>query len=312
MVMVAFVMSQVSLSFFRYHNAGFETVMAVENDKDAVRTMKENNKGIKVYDGCIKEFIRDYPTLARALGPITHIQYSSPCQDFSDANRAVANSTVVVGPREKADLSLLLIDLIRLTSCETAVFENVVGIWRKKNVHYLLDIGKEVMKLGYQFRCTVLYACDYGDPQKRPRFFMFIAKNNVPIPLIPPASHGHDCRLEPYVTVKSALSTTEAEETLLTKTTKLKPGQHGHIRLNGNDVAPTLRCSGCTPFHYSEDRLISVREAAMLQSFPVDYIFHGSMTSQYRQIGNAVPIGLSTSVAQSFRQVLQHQYARSS
>lgn len=296
---------------YRYHNAGFETVMAVENDKDAVITLKNNNKGIRIYDGCIKQFIQDYSTLACALGHINHLHFSSPCQDFSTANRAVANSPEVIGPRERADLSLLLVDLIRLTCCETAVFENVVGIWRKNNVHYLFNIAKEVMKLGYQVRCTVLYACDYGDPQKRPRFFMFIAKNNVPMPSIPPATHGKEAHLWPYVTVKDALDRLPNDSSLPNmqgRETNLKPGLHGHIRLDSNEVAPTLRCSGGTPFHYSEDRLINVRESATLQSFPLKYTFYGSIRSQYRQVGNAVPIELSTAVAQSFRNVLQYKY----
>ena len=75
-----------------------------------------------------------------------------------------------------------------------------------------------------------------------------------------------------------------------------------------HDCAPTIRASSVTPFHYSEDRCINVREAACLQSFPVDYEFVGSLVSQYRQVGNAVPVELSTAVAQSVRQILLHEY----
>jgi DNA (cytosine-5)-methyltransferase 1 len=293
-----------------YHNNGFDTVMAVENDPDAVRTLKENNPWVKVYDGCIKKFLHDYDTLACALGRIDHIHYSSPCQDFSSANRVAANQSVVTCPRERADLSLLLIDFIRKTSCDTAVFENVVGIWRPNNAHYLLNMTKEIMKLGYQVRCTVLHACDYGDPQRRPRVFMFVAKNNVPLPSVPPVTHGTR-PLWPYVTVKCALSQVENDNSLPNmegRATNLKPGQHGHICLDGNDVAPTLRAAAVTPFHFSGDRLLYVREVATLQSFPVRYKFYGGITSQYRQAGNAVPVETSTAVAQSIRQVLLYEY----
>jgi DNA (cytosine-5)-methyltransferase 1 len=75
-----------------------------------------------------------------------------------------------------------------------------------------------------------------------------------------------------------------------------------------HDCAPTIRASSVTPFHFSEDRCINVREAACLQSFPVDYEFVGSLGSQYRQVGNAVPVELSTAVAQSVRQILLHEY----
>ncbi|HBX9579776.1 TPA: DNA cytosine methyltransferase, partial [Klebsiella pneumoniae] len=41
--------------------------------------------------------------------------------------------------------------------------------------------------------------------------------------------------------------------------------------------------------HPEQDRAISLREAALLQTFPFDYIFTGSMVSKAKQIGNAVP-----------------------
>jgi DNA (cytosine-5)-methyltransferase 1 len=58
--------------------------------------------------------------------------------------------------------------------------------------------------------------------------------------------------------------------------------------------------NGCF-IHYATDqhRLISQREAARLQSFPDDFIFEGAVTSQYRQIGNAVPWPLAYHVAKN-------------
>lgn len=54
--------------------------------------------------------------------------------------------------------------------------------------------------------------------------------------------------------------------------------------------------NGCF-IHPSQDRLISIREGARLQSFPDNYVFYGSKTSQYKQIGNAVPPLLARQVA---------------
>ncbi|MCC6795306.1 MAG: DNA cytosine methyltransferase [Candidatus Hydrogenedentes bacterium] len=57
-------------------------------------------------------------------------------------------------------------------------------------------------------------------------------------------------------------------------------------------------------FPNGEYRYFTVREAARLQCFPDDYIFHGSWTECMRQLGNAVPVDLSTVIAQSVRSVI--------
>jgi len=295
-------------SLLGYTKYGFETVLAIENDQNAVQTLKANNPELKVYDGCITKFLEFFHILTAALGPIDHIHFSSPCQDFSSANRFQPTGE----KRERADLSLLLIDLLRKTSCSTAVFENVVGIWQRNNIHYMKIISKEIMKLGYQMRCTVLNARDYGDPQLRPRFFMFVSKNSVPLPAIPPKTHGSDDpRLWPFVTVKDALSRVKLGDpwpNMEGRVIKTKPGQHGVVRLIPHDTALTIRARSVPPYHYSAERCISVREAACLQSFPLDWIFCGNLTSQYRLVGNAMPVELSSAIAHSIMQVLKYDY----
>ena len=231
------------------------------------------------------------------------IHFSSPCQDFSKANRHQSTG----GGRDRADLSLLLVDLVRMTSCSTAVFENVVGRFDRSHVHYLKNISKGLLQLGYQIRCTCLHACDYGDPQKRPRIVMFIAKKSVPLPSFPAPSHGISGWN--FVTVKDACShLKDSMPNMIGRNVTTTPGKHGFVRLMPHDCAPTVRASSVTPFHYSEDRCITVREAARLQSFPNEYEFLGSLGSQYRQVGNAVPVELATAIAQSIRQILMYEY----
>ena len=49
--------------------------------------------------------------------------------------------------------------------------------------------------------------------------------------------------------------------------------------------------------HPEQDRLLTVREMALLQGFPADYVFEGPLTARYNQIGDAVPPMISAQVA---------------
>ena len=71
---------------------------------------------------------------------------------------------------------------------------------------------------------------------------------------------------------------------------------YGRMKWNSTATGLTTRCISLSNGRYGhpeQHRAISVREAASLQTFPEDFIFHGSLNSQARQIGNAVPVLLA-------------------
>uniref|UniRef100_UPI004057B618 DNA cytosine methyltransferase n=1 Tax=Candidatus Electronema sp. TaxID=2698783 RepID=UPI004057B618 len=80
-------------------------------------------------------------------------------------------------------------------------------------------------------------------------------------------------------------------------------------RLDPNGLCSTI-LTKCDPhwgsfFHPTQDRVISVREAARMQSFPDRYHFTGSLTQQYEQVGNAVPPLLARAIGRTIIKMLE-------
>jgi DNA (cytosine-5)-methyltransferase 1 len=86
-------------------------------------------------------------------------------------------------------------------------------------------------------------------------------------------------------------------------------------RMRWDDVAPTLT-TGCDDVtkgrfaHPEQNRAITLREAALLQTFPDDYVFSGNRRQIARQIGNAVPVAMIERLAPVLRSALRVTSAR--
>lgn len=76
-------------------------------------------------------------------------------------------------------------------------------------------------------------------------------------------------------------------------------------RMNSELPSTTIDCGHRNYFHYNENRVPTVRESARIQSFPDNYIFYGSKTSQYTQVGNAVPPLVAKKIADQLMKTLK-------
>ena len=145
-----------------FENCNFELVKAIEKDSIAAETFTSNHKNAPMVNGDVNVFLStcekdiDY---RKRLRRTDHVHVSAPCQGFSGANR-------IGGRNDKAnnDLSLTFTNAVRIADSNTASYENVLGLWKRKHIHYLKRICVELMKLNYQVRCAFLHVCDYGDP----------------------------------------------------------------------------------------------------------------------------------------------------
>jgi DNA (cytosine-5)-methyltransferase 1 len=82
--------------------------------------------------------------------------------------------------------------------------------------------------------------------------------------------------------------------------------RYGRIDPDGLSGTVLTKCDPHwgTFFHYDQDRALTVREAARIQSFPDEYRFYGSRVSQYEQVGNAVPPLLAKTLAEHIKRTL--------
>ena len=132
------------------------------------------------------------------------------------------------------------------------------------------------------------------------------------------AIHNHSCsglgkiNLERLVHIPQGGNWTNIPHELLPKGMQ-RAGKSDHTkrygRLDPNGLASTI-LTKCDPhwgafIHYDQDRVISIREAARIQSFPDSYIFTGSIPQQYEQVGNAVPPLLAKKVGDEIRKHIE-------
>ena len=117
---------------------------------------------------------------------------------------------------------------------------------------------------------------------------------------------------KPWLTVRDAISDLPDPEKLMASdgilNHRLVPGARaykGHTGSSFDEPAKTLKAGdhgvpggeNMLAFDDGRVRYFTVRESARLQTFPDNYVFHGSWTESMRQLGNAVPVGLGNVVA---------------
>lgn len=198
-------------------------------------------------------------------------------------------------------------------------------------------ILSEFSKLGYKTVYGVLDAVNYGVPQFRERFVLIGSRDHEDIFLpFPTHFQMHQDKNHQWQTVGSVISDLEddqgecatlSEERL--KFLKMVPeggnwrnlpddlipiamggayksggGKVGfYRRLSYNQPSPTVVTSpvqkATMMCHPTKNRPLSVKEYARIQQFPDDWKFIGTIAAKYRQIGNAVPIGLAEAIGKA-------------
>ena len=202
------------------------TIRAVDIDVNAIHTYKANleHDDVNLYFGSINNFLFDVITgrdrkLPRP-GDIEFILAGSPCQGFSNAN---PQGHEALKSRSNSALVCTTISAIDFYRPKYAILENVPEMatdrkYRDQPVNVSNQIMCALIGMGYQCRCLLLDAWNFGSPQTRTRLFIQIAAPGCVLPEIPPGSHAHPVGVNNRAVGKTATNLKFAERDLDTLT----------------------------------------------------------------------------------------------
>lgn len=317
MIKVASLFSGVGgLDFGFAHNPNFELVFANDFNSDACATYRANFPHEHLHEGDIREYFDKIPPHDILLGGF-------PCMAFSLAGKRLGFDD----PRGLEFLNIVRV--LETRQPRMFIAENVKGILSHDKGSTLARVLSEFTNCGYQATFHLVKCEEHGIPQRRHRVLFIGYRNGTPIiPFTLPNSIGptlretighlppptvaedpnHNLHAPPHkqhwVSVlrpgENLSKISEAEirsrETALgLENRKIPKTFQGYTRLEYDRIAPTMMFGNtCLPIHPDQPRSISVREAALVQTFPTDFRFCGGIAAQYKQVGNAVPPKLSS------------------
>lgn len=347
-----------------FEEAGFETLLGVDNWDDAIKTFEYNHKNAKAINEDIFKLTGE--KIKKIVGgkEIDIVAGGPPCQGFSLAGNR----------KEDDERNLLVFHFARIVNelkPKAFMMENVLGILSMARGKIKKDLLKEFDKIGYNvIEPQALYAHHYGVPQIRRRvIFLGIRKDLNKIPKYPTPTHYDKetnqlvlvpDKVKPTTTVGDAISDlqllsdwkgeeemdygfppkSEYQKEMRKKSKKLYnhtasnhteqtkkvialvpeggswvdlPEKYQNIRsfsntwkrLDSKKPSVTIDCGHRHHFHPKANRVPTVRESARIQSFGDDFVFLGSRTSQFKQVGNAVPPFLARAVALELKKILE-------
>jgi len=304
-------------------DAGFRVLAGVEFDELAAASYRRNHRRVVVFQEDIRDLrpIQFRRQFRLERGELDLLAGCPPCQAFSSMR--CLNGSRRTRDKDSKDLVLEFLRFVRGLLPKVIMIENVPRLASDRRIR---DVQRQLHDLGYEGEPAVLNAADFGVPQRRRRM-IYIASRIGPIPCagpLPPgaertvwdAIHGlprpgrsgdppHDLPEERSERIKALIrriprnggsrrSLGEDEQLECHRNCDGFNDVYG--RMAWRNVSPTIT-SGCTNpskgrfLHPSQNRAITLREAALLQGFPRNYYFslERGKCAAALLIGNAFP-----------------------
>ncbi len=320
------------------HFAGFRHILLNEIDAMASETLRINRPDWNVLEGDVHKI--DFTPLR---GLVDFVSGGFPCQAFSYAGKKGGLSDT------RGTLFFELARAVKEIQPKVFMGENVKGLLSHDDGRTLEIIRNAIAELGYTLvEPRVLKAVMYQVPQKRERLILVAIRNDIapyvefhwPAPYKRimtlrdaffkgklykkdvPASEG-----QTYPEKKRRVLSMVPEggdwrdlpedvaKDFMGASFYLGGGKTGMARrLSMDEPSLTLTCAPAQKqterCHPTETRPLTVREYARIQTFPDEWMFAGTVSDQYKQIGNAVPVNLSYAIGRSLMRLFNDIDAR--
>lgn len=316
---------------------GFQVVAALEVDPVSAKSYSLNHQETKLIVDDIRQVtgpqILNQAGFSR--GQLDLLTGCPPCQAFSTLRTRRRKQNKHDPSKE---LIIEMLRLVRSIRPRAVIVENVPGL---ANDNHFSTFCLGLKKAGYDFTYSILNASNFGVPQRRKRLILVaLREKNIPFEWSNYSCERKTVRdaighLAPSGTSGDILhDIPEKRTSAMIERIKATPKNGGsrrdispelqcvcHTRIDGfkdvygrmawDDVAPTIT-SGCNNpsrgrfLHPEEDRAITLREAALLQTFPQNYQFCFDRGKEHVacQIGNAFPPDMIRPIARIIRREL--------
>lgn len=311
--------------------AGFHHVALNEIDHDACLTLRKNRPEWTVIEQDI------HSVEFSEYGDVDLVSGGFPCQAFSYAgNKGGFEDT-------RGTLFFELARVVKEVQPKVFLCENVKGLLSHDGGKTLSVIKNTIRELGYQLvEPRVLQAIKYQVPQKRERLILVAIRNDLAksIQFAWPAPYYRIMTLRDALFAGELYATDvpvsdgqkypekkrkvmelvpmggnwrdlpiDIQKEYMAGSFLLGGGKTGIARrLSLDEPSLTLTCAPAQKqterCHPLETRPLSIREYARIQTFPDEWDFCGNLSSQYKQIGNAVPVNLAYAVGRSLIRLL--------
>lgn len=314
-----------------FAQSGYEIVWANDINPDACLTYRKNIGTI--FEGDVNDF--QIPNIEN----LDVLVAGFPCQSFSNAGNRKGIK------EERGNLYKKTLEFVRELHPKIIMIENVRGILSTKTeTGYLIpEICQELNDLGYEVHFKLINAADYGVPQNRLRVIIVgvSVKAKLGVLRFPSKVEGLDLsigtcisnipvgtpnqdqllHLNPQAIFLGGLVPEGGSwknipyELLPDRLKKIKDNMakyrwpNFYRKFHRSEIAGTITAAfkpeNAGVWNPIENRVLSAREIARIQSFPDDFVFYGkSVRAVYEMIGNAVPPKLATVFAECFKQLL--------